>query len=122
LGVHAVAITRLNGALETEAKALATDLGAIPYETRLKLAGGIPAIVLHTPDPARAAAIVAKLRARGHDAFAVDTAEVVAATDMVIPSGCGWTATRSCRRTVRALGSRGRTSPRSSAPCIASIP
>jgi hypothetical protein len=83
--VHVVAITRLAGDIDWEAKALAVDLGTIPYEQRLKLAGGVPAIVLTTPDPARAHGVLKQIRGRGHDAVAVDADEVVATADMVVP-------------------------------------
>ena len=83
--MHSVAITRLAGDVETEAKALAVDLGMIAYEARVKLNSGAPMVVLSTPDAARAARVVAALRARGHDAMAVDSADVVAAADMVVP-------------------------------------
>ena len=101
--MHAVAITRLagttaspgraatpdalRGAIETEAKALAADLGTIAYEQRLKLAGGIPAIVATSPDPTRAQAIAAAIRRRGHDAVVVDADRIVAARDMIAPKG-----------------------------------
>jgi hypothetical protein len=89
--VHAVAIVRLSArlsnAIDAEAKALAADLGTIAYEQRLKLAGGMPAIVLTTPDPGRAAALAGAIRGRGHDVVVVDADHVVGVHDMVAPKG-----------------------------------
>lgn len=81
--MHVVAITRLTGSTETEARALAQDLGTIAYEERLKLGGGVPAVVLATPDADRAHVLLAKLRARRHDAVCCDTSDVVASSAMV---------------------------------------
>jgi hypothetical protein len=69
--------------LETEATALAGQLGITPYEARMKLTAGLPAIVLSTTDPAAAGALVTGLRQRGHRAQACATADVVAASAMV---------------------------------------
>ena len=44
-----VAITQLALSIEDESKALAADLGNTAYETRLILNGGLPAIVLQSP-------------------------------------------------------------------------
>src|SRR5262249_58145917 len=52
--VYVVAITELATSVEAEAAALAPEIGSTPYETRLELAGGMPAVVLTTPDRARA--------------------------------------------------------------------
>lgn len=80
--MHLVAITRLASSIDVEAKALAGDLGALPYDQRLKLARGIPAIVLTTPDAARAADLAERIRARGHGALAFSTADVPGAETM----------------------------------------
>ncbi len=78
-----VAVTRLGTSIEAEAKALAADLGALPYEQRMKLQRGMPAVVLATPDAARARAVEERLRARGHDVIRFDTAAVVASDAMI---------------------------------------
>ena len=78
-----VAITRLVTTIEVEAKALAGDLGTLPYEQRLRLNAGVPTIVLATPDAARAATLVTALRERGHDVLRCDRADVIASAAMV---------------------------------------
>jgi len=78
-----VAIVRLGTPIEDEARALAADLGSLPYEVRLKLKAGLPAVVLTTQDPARAVALHGALRRRGHEAIHCRGAEVVATEDMV---------------------------------------
>nr|HEX4317223.1 hypothetical protein [Kofleriaceae bacterium] len=83
--MHSVAILALAGDLDAEVKQLAVDLGVIAYEARAKLASGAPMVVLATPDAARAAQLVASLRGRGHDAFAVDSAHVVGVANMIVP-------------------------------------
>jgi hypothetical protein len=78
-----VAIAKLGGPIEVEAKALATDLGNTAYETKLKLTAGLPAIVLSTTDGEAATALGAKLRARGNRALVVRSSSVIAASAMV---------------------------------------
>lgn len=80
---HVVAIVSLATPVEAEAKALAADLGGTPYETRLKLTAGLPAIVLTTTDADAARALADKLRGRGHRALAVAASSVVPAASMV---------------------------------------
>ena len=78
-----VAIAKLGGPIEVEAKALATDLGNTAYETKLKLTAGLPAVVLSTTDGDAATVLGAKLRARGHRALVVRSSSVIAASAMV---------------------------------------
>jgi hypothetical protein len=80
--MHVVAIARLATSIEDEAKALAAELGTLAYEQRLKLNAGVPAIVLSTPDDARATAMFDGLRRRGHDAMRCRYEDVVALADM----------------------------------------
>ena len=80
---HLIAITRLATSIEDEARALAADLGTLAYEERLKLAAGVPAIVLATADPARAQALAGKLAARGHAVHVCRPGDVVPADAMV---------------------------------------
>lgn len=82
--MHVVAIVGLHTSVEAEAGALAADLGTTAYEERLKLAAGLPAIVLTsaTPEPARA--LLTKIRARGQEALSVDSDEVVPSGAMVV--------------------------------------
>src|SRR6185503_5112979 len=81
--VYVVAITELATPVEQEAAALAADLGTTPYEERLNLASGLPAVVLTAADRARALALLKALRARGHGAVAIDAAVVVSSEAMV---------------------------------------
>jgi hypothetical protein len=81
--VHVVALVELTGPAETEAAALAADLGTTAYEERLKLAAGLPAIVLTSAEPERARALAQKLRARGQGVICCDASEAVAAGAMV---------------------------------------
>lgn len=78
-----VAITRLATSLEAEAKALAADLGTVPYEERVKLNAGMPSLVLATPDAAAAQACLMRLRGRGHTAMLVSSDDVVRADAML---------------------------------------
>jgi hypothetical protein len=81
--VHVVALVELAGPLEAEAAALAADLRTTAYEERLKLATGLPVIVLRSADPAPAEALLAKIRARGHGAVGCDASAVTPAGAMV---------------------------------------
>ena len=81
--MHVVAILHLATTIEAEAAALAADLGTTAYEERLKLAAGLPAIVLQSAEAGPAKALLTKLRARGHGALVTDSAEVVASGDMI---------------------------------------
>jgi hypothetical protein len=82
-GRHVVAVVRLATPAEEEAKALAADLGTVVAEERLKLAGGMPAIVLSTADDEGARQLLEKLLARGHRALACRVADVAHEEDMV---------------------------------------
>jgi hypothetical protein len=81
--MHIVAITQLGTPLDEEAKALGGDLGTLPYEQRLKLVAGMPAVVLSTPDEGRATALATAIRARGHDVIHCLASDVVATATMV---------------------------------------
>lgn len=80
---HVVAILSLATPLEAEAKALAADLGSTPYETRLELTAGLPAVVLTTTDADAANALHGKLSRRGHRALVLAASSVVPAANMV---------------------------------------
>jgi hypothetical protein len=81
--VHVVALVELAGPIEAEAAALAADLGTTAYEERLKLATGLPVIVLKSADPEPAAVLLAKMRARGHGVVGCDASTVIPASGMV---------------------------------------
>lgn len=82
--VYLVAITKLASSVEDEARALAADLGGVPYDHRLKLAAGVPAIVLSTPDLEAARTCAQRISARGHGVYACSGEDVFAADDMVL--------------------------------------
>lgn len=80
--MFAVAISALHTDIEQEAAALSVDLGLTPYEARLTLAAGTPAIVLVTPDRPRALDCVARLHARGQGAVACDVGAIMPSEQM----------------------------------------
>jgi hypothetical protein len=82
--VYVVALTKLVTPIEDEAAALARDLGTVPYEQRLVLNGGLPAIVLRTTDRGAATGLLAKLLARGQGAVACDAGAVVPSERMTL--------------------------------------
>jgi hypothetical protein len=81
--VFVVALAELRSEIDVEAAALAADLSVTPYEARLTLAQGMPAVVMTTADEARARELLTRVRARGHGAVAFDTSSVVPARAMV---------------------------------------
>ena len=83
VSVRVLAIVELAGTIERAALALASALGTLAYQERLKLATGLPAVVLMTPDAGRAAALVDALAAHGQPALRCAAADEVAADDMV---------------------------------------
>ena len=80
-----VAITALGRSIEDEALALASDLGLTAYETGIILRGAMPVIVYRSDDRSRALWLLERLRGRGHQAVAVDTAAIVASEQMFVP-------------------------------------
>jgi hypothetical protein len=81
-----VALAELVGDPEAEAEALAGELGSTVYETRMLLAGGLPAVLVRTADKAAAQAQLARLRGRGHGAVACD-AGAVSSQERMVPFG-----------------------------------
>lgn len=77
-----VAVISLGAPVETEAPLLASELGVTAYEAGLLLRAPSPAVVLRTEDRARAVALLASLRARGHDTVACDSNAVVSTEAM----------------------------------------
>jgi len=80
--VFVVAVVALQGPVEAEAPHLAATLGVTAYEAGLLLRAPSPAVVLRTPDRARALALLAAMRERGHDTVACDATAVVASSAM----------------------------------------
>jgi hypothetical protein len=77
-----VAIAELTGAIEAAAGPLAAAIGTTAYELKLVLNAGLPAVLLATVDPARAASVVAAIRRAGHLAVVCDRAECTPSTRM----------------------------------------
>jgi hypothetical protein len=82
---YLVAITNLATTVDEEARALVSELGGVAYDQRLKLAAGVPAIVLQTPDPHAAKACALRLLGRGHSVVACAADDVVASSVMIAP-------------------------------------
>ena len=80
-----VAIVALGRSVEQEAPFLAADLGLTVYETAMMLRAPAPMIVYRGEDRSRTLDVLAKLRARGHDAVACDAEQVVSSDDMFRP-------------------------------------
>lgn len=78
-----VAITRLATAIESEARALAVDLGGVAYDQRVKLNAGMPSVVFATPDLAAARECVARVEGRGHAVVLVSADDVVRSQAML---------------------------------------
>jgi hypothetical protein len=81
--VFVVAIGELAGPVEAEALALAADLGMTPYEVRLNLTAGLPAIVLMSTDRERAVTVYNRIAARRHGTILCDSDDVVPSQAMV---------------------------------------
>ena len=77
-----VALLALARTVEEEVPALAADLGVTPYDAGQLLRSGPPSILLRVADRERAAWLLARVRARGHDAVAFDASEVAASDVM----------------------------------------
>jgi hypothetical protein len=82
--MYVVALAELATSVDAEAAPLAVDLGCTLYESRLLLLGGVPAVLLSTPERDRALALLGKVRGRGHGAIAFDASAVVSSA--VMPS------------------------------------
>jgi hypothetical protein len=81
--MYVVALAELGATVEAETPALAVDLGVTPYEVRLLLTAGLPAIVLATPELARATSLFEVLRNRKHGVVVCDSAATVTHASMV---------------------------------------
>ncbi len=80
--MYAVAILELAGGVDAQVAQVAQVLARAPYDVRLELAAGMPALVLTTPEMPRASGVAAALRAQGHAVLAFDTRKVVSSDDM----------------------------------------
>lgn len=77
-----VAIAELRGGIDGTLKELSAELGTAPYDLRLVLNGGLPAVVLATVDEGRARAATAAVARHGHVPLSLDRRSVVASGDM----------------------------------------
>ncbi len=80
--MHLVAIGEIHGTLEDAIRPLADDLGTTPYELRLLLNAGLPAVVLATVDETRARAAFDAVRRLGHLPIRCERSDVVSSASM----------------------------------------
>ena len=81
--MYVVALAALAGDLNAESAPLAKDLGITPYEARMILTAGLPAVVLTTPELGPATALVEVLRVRKHGVVVCDSDAMVVRSRMV---------------------------------------
>jgi hypothetical protein len=77
-----VAIPELKGSIDAALVPLAADLGTTPYELRLLLNGGFPAVVLATVDDEKARAAAAAVVRHGQTSLLLDRSSVVSSNAM----------------------------------------
>jgi hypothetical protein len=82
--MYLAAIGEIRGPIEEAIRPLATDLGTTPYELRLLLNAGCPAVVLATVDESLARAAVAVIKKHGHAPLACDRRDVVTCAAMTL--------------------------------------
>jgi hypothetical protein len=88
-----VAIAELRGSLDAAVSPLAADLNTTPYELRLLLNAGFPAVVLSTIDEGLARSALLAIETRGHTAVSCDRRSVSMSHGMTRPSSFTFTAT-----------------------------
>jgi hypothetical protein len=82
--MHIVAIGELRGTFDDAIRPLASDLDTTPYELRLSLNAGFPAVVLVTADETLAKAAVAAIARHGHTPIACSRDDVVQSSRMTL--------------------------------------
>ncbi len=82
--MHIVAIGELRGTVEDAIRPLALDLQTTPYELKLALNAGFPAVVLVTVDETLAKAAVAAIARNGHAPINCDRSDVVPSSRMTL--------------------------------------
>jgi hypothetical protein len=82
--MHIVAIGELRGSIDDAIRPLAADLQTTPYELRLTLNAGFPAVVLVTVDETLAQAAVAAIARHGHAPITCDRNDVVPSSRMTL--------------------------------------
>jgi hypothetical protein len=80
--VYVVAIAELRGSIDATLKELAADLGTTPYELRLVVNGGLPAVVLATVDADKARAARDAIARHRHVPVSLDRRDIVASANM----------------------------------------
>jgi len=73
---YAVAVSRWGSPLDVALPRLAKEVGAAPYDLRLRVSGALPVVVERTADLERARRLLAWLRGEGHGAVACDVGAV----------------------------------------------
>jgi len=81
--MHLVAIAALEDRSSDSLHPLAADLGTTPYELRLLLNAGLPAVVLATVDETKARAAVAAISRHGHAAVCIERRHATRSEQMV---------------------------------------
>lgn len=89
--MHIVAIGELRGTVDDAIRPLASDLGTTPYELRLTLNAGFPAVVLVTVDEALSTAAVAAIAKHGHVPVFCVRGDVVPSSRMTLLRGFKFT-------------------------------
>ena len=82
--MHIVAIGELRGTVDDAIRPLASDLGTTPYELRLTLNAGFPAVVLVTVDETLARVAVAAITRHGHAPIVCNRGDVVQSSRMTL--------------------------------------
>ena len=88
-----VAIAELSGSLDTAVSELAADLNTTPYELRLLLNAGFPAVALATVHEHLARSAALAIERRRHAAVSLDRRSVTMSRDMTAPVSFTFTAT-----------------------------
>lgn len=83
--MHVVAVTRWGAPLDKELPELASRLGMVAYDLRLRLSGGLPVVFVRVDDPTEAAEHLAFLRERGHGAVTCDARAIPGPEHQVVP-------------------------------------
>lgn len=82
---YIVAITRWGRPFEEELVPLASALGIVAYDLRLRIAGPLPVVFARIPGASDAQRLLALVRSRGHGAVACDADSVMDATSIITP-------------------------------------
>lgn len=88
-----VAIAELSGSLDAAVSELAADLNTTPYELRLLLNAGFPAVLLSTVHEQHARSALAAVERYGHAAVSLDRRSTTMSRDMISPVSFTFTAT-----------------------------